>query len=213
MTKSYTRQISLRRWFPPHDRFAACVGRLCFLREDFALEMSGIQASKIKKLDGNDVVWRKMYFWRQLVKSLGEIRSALQVLQSCPGFKNVFNTQSPKWRQRFKESVRKLERDQDLIKNTRDSLGGHVLLRTVEQALNSMPGSKFGYLEVGKVAGRTHYRFVGEIAVEMLVAGVDEREQETILHSHLETIATHLGVFSLIDDIFKMYVGSRRLLK
>lgn len=213
MPKSYTRQIGLRRWFPPHDRFAACVARLCFLREDFALEMSGIHASTIKKLDGNDVAWRKMYFWRQLVRSLGEIRSALQVLQSCPGFKDAFNTQASKWRQRFKESVRKLDRDHDLIKTTRDSLGGHVLLRTVEQALNTMPGRKFSYLEVGKVAGRTHYRFVGEIAVEMLVAGVEEHKQRAILHSHLETIATHLGVFSLIDDIFAMYVGSRRLLK
>jgi hypothetical protein len=175
--------------------------------------MSGIQASEIKTLDGNDVVWRKMYFWRQLVKSLGEIRSALQLLQSCSGFKEAFNTQAPKWRQRFKKSVRTLDRDQELIKTTRDSLGGHVLLRTVEQALNNMPGSKFSYLEVGNVAGRTHYRFVGEIAVEMLVAGVEEREQEKILHSHLETIAPHLAVFSLIDDIFKMFVGSRKLLK
>ena len=74
MTKIYVRQIKVRHWFPAGDPVAAHIARLCILREDFAIEMSGIHASEIKKLDGNDVVYRKFYFWRRLVGTLDEIR-------------------------------------------------------------------------------------------------------------------------------------------
>jgi hypothetical protein len=60
VSKIYLRQMKLRRWFPPHDRFAATVARLCILREDFALEMWGLYAAHIKRLDGHSVIWRRM---------------------------------------------------------------------------------------------------------------------------------------------------------
>jgi hypothetical protein len=54
MTKTYVRQIKVRRWFPAGDPFAAHIARLCILREDFTIEMSGIDASEITKMDGYD---------------------------------------------------------------------------------------------------------------------------------------------------------------
>lgn len=69
VSKIYLRQIKLRRWFPPNDRFAATVARLCILREDFALEMWGLYAAHIKRLDGHSAIWRQLYFWRNLVKT------------------------------------------------------------------------------------------------------------------------------------------------
>jgi hypothetical protein len=136
MTKTYVRQIKVRRWFPADDPFAAHVARLCILREDFALEMSGIHASEIKKLDGNDVVWRKLYFWRRLVGILDEIRNALRTLQQLPDFQLMVNEQTPEWRRWFDSLIIELEKDRELIKKTRDSLGGYVLNKTVQTALN-----------------------------------------------------------------------------
>src|ERR1700681_1036478 len=147
MTETYIRQIKVRKWFPADDPFAAHVARLCILREDFAIEMSGIHASGIKKLDGNDVVWRKFYFWRRLVGTLDEIRSALRTLQQLPDFQLIVNEQTREWRRWFDSSINELEKDRELIKTTRNSLGGHVLHSAVQTALHSMPGDNFSYLE------------------------------------------------------------------
>ena len=214
MTKTYVRQIKVRRWFPARDPVAAHIARLCILREDFAIEMSGIHASEIKKLDGNDVVYRKFYFWRRLVGTLGEIRSAFRTLEQVPDFQLIINEQTKEWRQWFKSSIDQLETDRELIRTTRDSLGGHVLHTAVQTALNSMPGENFSYLEVGATAGKTHYRFAAEIAGEMLhQTDAPEPQRQANLHSQFVAIAEHLTVFSLIDTIFEMYVDSRKLLK
>lgn len=138
MSKIYVRQMNLRRWFTPKDRYAACVARLCILREDFALEIWGLYATSIKRLDGHSVVWRRIYFWRNLVRTLGEIRRTIETLNTVPEFKKVFKAQPVGIRKKFEEMVKKLEKDQSLVQNMRDSLGGHVLQRTVEQALNAL---------------------------------------------------------------------------
>lgn len=214
MTKTYVRQIKVRRWFPGDDPFAAHIARLRILREDFAIEMSGIHTSEIKKLDGNDVVYRKLYFWRRLVGTLGEIRSAFRTLEQLAEFQVIVTEQTKEWRQWFKSSIDQLETDRELIKTTRDSLGGHVLHTAVQTALNSMPGENFSYLEVGTTAGKTHYGFAAEIAGEMLHrTDAPELERQETLHSQFLAIAEHLTVFSLIDTIFEVYVDSRKLLK
>jgi hypothetical protein len=211
MSKIYVRQVNLRRWFPPHDRFAASVARLCILREDFALEMWGLYAPSIKRLDGHSVVWRRLYFWRNLVRTLWEIRRTLETLNTVPEFKRVLKTQPTKTRKTFEDLVKKFEKDQTLIQNMRDSLGGHVLQRTVEQALNDMPTDKFSYIEAGSTLKKTHYKFAGELVVAMLVAGVPEEKQQAEAERHFRTIAGLFPVFSLTDVILTIYTTARHL--
>jgi hypothetical protein len=107
--------------------------------------------------------------------------------------------------------VKKLERDQVLVQNMRDSLGGHVLQRTVEQALNDMPADKFSYIEVGQTEKKTHYKFAGELVIEMLLAGVPEDRREAEAQRHFRTIADLLPVFELPGIILAMYVSARKL--
>jgi len=211
MTKSYVRQIKLRRWFPPNDRFAASVARLCILREDLFLEMAGIYAHGIEALDSHSVLWRRMYFWRHLVKTVGEIRQTIDTLNMVPEFRSALKAQPPKRRKEFDRIVKKLAQEQLLVKKTRDSLGGHVLHQTVEQALNDMPLDTFSYIEVGRIAKKTHYRFAAELVVEMLLAGVPQEKREVETERHFQTIADLLPVFTLTDIILTMYAGARHL--
>jgi hypothetical protein len=212
MSKVYVHQMNIRRWFPPNDRYAACVARLCILREDFDLEMSGLYATSIKTLDRHSTVWRRLYFWRNLVKTLWEIRRTLETLNTVPEFKRVLKRQPSGTRNEFGAMVRKLETDQSLVQNIRDALGGHVLQRTLEQALNDMPLDRFSYLEVGRNLKTTHYKFAGELVVEMLLADVPEARRQAEAERHFRTIAKLLPVFALTDIIFTMYVSSRNLL-
>jgi hypothetical protein len=213
MSKIYVQQMKLRRWFPANDRFAACVARLCILREDFGLEMWGIHRPRIKALDEHSVVWRRMYFWRNLVRTLWEIRRTIETLNTVPEFKKIFKTQPLAWRTKFERMVRQLEKHQVLVQNVRNSLGGHVLQRTVEEALNGMPWDKFSYIEVGRVERKTHYRFAGELVLEMLLAGVPEDKREDEIKRVFRTTAKLLPVFELTGIILTMYVSARKLVE
>jgi hypothetical protein len=208
--KTYVREMRLRRWFPPRDRFAATVARLCILREDFALEMWGIHASGIKALDKHSAQWRRMYFWRSLVRTLWEIRRALETLLTVTEFKRAL-VRRPAWKKKFDNLIRKLAKNAGLVQRTRDSLGGHVLQRSVENALDGMTFDRYGYVEVGRTLKDLHYKFAGELVGEILLAGVPEAERIQEAEIHFRTIAELLPVFEIIDIIFTIYADSRKL--
>jgi hypothetical protein len=213
MNKLHVRQIILRKWFPPDDRFASCVARLCILREDFYLELAGVQTASIREFDGLSVPWRKMYFWRSLVRTLGEIRQTVDTLNTIREFKAAVEAQSPAWKNEYKTLIGKLAREKAIVKKIRDSLGGHVLQQTVQEALNNMAGDVFSYVEFGSTARKTHYRFSNEIVVEMLVPGIPEPEKQAAIEKHFNTISDLLPAFHLATMIFDLYVKVRRLLR
>ena len=127
MTTSYVHQIRLCKWFPADDRFATNVARLCVLREDFYIEMMGLYVAKLGKLDGHSKINRQMYFWRNLVRTLSEISSTLDVLNTVPSFRTALGKQSPAEQKQFARMVKQLAVDRPLVKRVRDALGGHVL--------------------------------------------------------------------------------------
>ena len=105
----------------------------------------------------------------------------------------------------------KLEKAKPLVEEIRNSLGGHVLQRSVELALNNMALDRWGYIEVGDVLGKTHYKFTGELVGEILLAGVPETERENELGRQFKTIAELLPVFELTDILLMMYIRARKL--
>lgn len=173
--------------------------------------MDGIYARRIAALDRHSVVWRRMYFWRDLVKTVGEIRQTIDTLHTIPEFRAAVKGQSPQWRKKFDGIVRKLAQARVLVKKMRDSLGGHVLHQTVEEALNNMSMGAFSYIEVGPIAKKTHYKFAGDLVVEMMLAGVPEAQRETETERHFRTIADLLPVFQLTDIIVTLYADGRNL--
>jgi len=205
------RQIKLRRWFPAHDEFAACVLRLCILREDFTLELQAIHASSIESLDKHSATWRRLYFYRKMVGTLFEIRRALQCLLKIAEWQQLLEAGPPKWRTHFIDLVKKLEEDRQLIKDTRNMIGGHVLQKGVAQVLKDMEHDAFSYLEVGAKKKQTHYVFAGEITARMLVTDVPEAKRNEEIERRAKSISRHLPVSNLIDIIFTMYVDSRKL--
>jgi hypothetical protein len=209
--RTYIRQMKLRRWFPPHDRYAAAMARLCILREDFGLELRGLHAARIKRLDSHSAVWRRLYFWRNLVRTLEEIRRTLEFLRTLGEFKKVLEKQSPRWKKKFETMVRGLAVEKAMVKGLRDSLGAHVLQGSVERALNSMSFDKMGYIEVGRTLKDTHYKFAGELVGEILFAEVPEEEREAVARKHFQTIAQFLPVLELTDILLTMYADARKL--
>jgi hypothetical protein len=126
MASVIIRQIMLRRWFPPNDELAACVARMTILREDFAIEMMGLYEEQITPLDGNAEGYRKVYFWRNMLRTLSEIKSVVFKLNSLPEFRSALETQVQERKQQFQNLYRQFERTNDLLKSLRNDIGGHV---------------------------------------------------------------------------------------
>jgi hypothetical protein len=209
--KCYIGIVRLRKWFPPGDPLAEIIARLCVLREDLALEMSGFHEDNLGELDGNSVEWRSLYFFRSFVRTMREISHALQALSRDPEFKIILADSPAKYRKEFKRVVREMNSSHGIVKQIRDSLGGHVLPRTVQSALDGMHFERFGFLEAAETGGKTHYQFAGEIVAEILMAGVPEKERLPRLQHNIEQISKLLSFHSLIDWILYTYSKARNL--
>lgn len=213
MSRIFVHQMTLRKWFPPRDRFAACIARLCILREDLFLEMMGIWKTRIAVLDEHSALWRKMFFWRSLVKTIWEIRKTFETLNTIPEFKRVLQKQPVAWQKQYSKMVKLLNRHATLVEDVRNSLGGHVLSRTVEQALDGMSFDSFDYIEVGEMEKRTHYRFANSLVLEMVLKGVDQEKRLEEISRHFRTVADLLPVFTLTGILFTVYADARKLLE
>jgi hypothetical protein len=189
------------------------MARLCILREDIFLEMMGIYQSKITSLDEHSVIWRKMFFWRSLVKTIWEIRKTIETLNTVPEFKKILKSQPQGWQKKFANMVKLLDKHQIVVEDTRNSLGGHVLFREVEKALDGMSLDTFSYIEVGETEKRTHYRFANELVLEMLLTGVDEDRRLAEIEKQFRTVSELLPVFTLTGILLTIYADARKLLE
>lgn len=209
--RSHVRVVKLRKWFPPTDPLAAPIARLCILREDIAIEMQGVYQQEIAKLDGHSSAWRKIYFLRNMVRTLMEMDSAIHSLRSNSEFVSLLATQTTSVQEEFGELFKAMEAAHASIKHTRNTICGHVKHAAVQQALEGMHDSRWGFLDLDRKLGKTHYKFAAEIATEILVLGVPERERRDFIRRQLETFGKLMPVFKLVDHILSMYIRDRRL--
>lgn len=210
---SRTRIVKLTKWFPPNDPLAAKVARLCILREDFLLEMSGVYTQEIKQLDGHSEEWRKLYFIRNLVRTLREIESGIHMLMSDPQFKGLLAAQEPERQKEFAEHIALMNKAIKVVNEVRNEICGHVLETAVQETLNDISGSDvFGFLEIGPTLRRTYFRFAGELIIQMLVRGVPEADKENAFMEKWEKISGLFNSFALIERVLNIYATDRRLL-
>ena len=214
-------QINLRKFFPPDDEFATCIARLCILREDLSLEIKGIVAGPFDSLDTNTVAWRHNYFFRNSVRTLQEIASALHRLRSVPEFKRAlrkrFSTDEHK---AFEKFCAKIEDASGLIGEVRNIMGGHVKHTAVGKGLKLINYDRTGFWErpfspEDRLAHPRH-TFVSELFIAILQAGdrsddLPPRDATEVLEISA-VMAELIKAIPHIDSLFELYVTERRLL-
>ena len=210
---SRTHIVKLRKWFPPNDPPAASVARLCILREDLMLECRGVQPKEIEELDHHSDKWRRIYFHRNMVRTLMEIRSAIVNLERAPEFEQLLGKQPEPKQDEFRRLVKEFNQAHEVIKEIRDSVGGHVLQTRVQEALDQMDFDREGFYEIGQTLEDTYYKFASELVIAVLLRDVPEESQESKIRTDFNTIANLIPVLSLIHEILEMYAKERRLLK
>jgi hypothetical protein len=211
-TTTYIRVVRLGKWFPAGNPLAASIARLSILREDFMLELRGIHANSIMALDTHSDHWRRMYFFRNSVRTLWEIQGALTAIRSNAEFKQILQKRLVAEQNQLKQISSKLNAAASVTKEIRNAMGGHVLLEAVTRALENMPSDRWGVLEVGSVIGTTHFKMAGDLISEMLVAGVPENQRVRKLEENIRTMASLLPVVKSLELVFEMYTTARGLI-
>lgn len=210
---SRTRIFRISKWFPPNDLLAAKIARLCILREDFLLEMNGVLTPQIKDLDGHSEEWRRLYFVRNLIRTLREIEAGMQRLFSDPEFSAVLAAQESEVQKQFTNHVASMAKGIGVLKEVRDDICGHVQEAPIRETLNELENSDLcGILETGPTLQRTYYKFAGELVVQILVRGAPDSEKHKVFLEKLEKIGDLIEAFALIDRALYIYMEERSLL-
>jgi|SRR6516225_7307294 hypothetical protein len=204
--------VKLRKWFPPDDRLAAKVARLSILREDFALEMHGVYTENIEVLDGHSEPWRRLYFLRNLIRTLLEIRSGMESVVNDTDFKTLLRKQSPEVKREFGRLTRLMAQAHPILKDIRNDICGHVLESAVSEALKEISWDSFGFYEIGRIQKNSHFKFAGELVASILVKGTVDKEKAKALGEKMAKIADAFDVFPLIERVLFMYAKDRGLL-
>lgn len=207
-------QINLRKFFPPEDDYATCMARLCILREDLWVDIIGILEGPLERLDANGIEWRRLYFFRNYLKTLQEIASALHTLNCIPEFKRAFEKHySPSEQKTFKDFCKKIQGSGDLITEIRNSAGGHIQHNVVAGALKAISPDFTGFWErpfdPEERWSHTHHPYVTDLVAAIFLAG--DRDAEEALA--IPGVMASLQVVTLhIDSLFHLYVAERQLL-
>jgi len=210
---SRTRIVKLRKWFPPNDLLATKIARLCILSEDFNLEMIGVYSERVKELDGSSEEWHRLYFIRNLIRTLREIEAGIQRLLSDPKFKILLARRKSDIQKEFAEHAALMNEGIQVVNEVRNEICGHVLESAVQGVLDEIGGSDvFGFLEIGPTMRRTYFKFAGELVLQVLVRGVPEVDKHKAFIEKLEKIGNLFRAFTLIERALYIYMEDRGLL-
>jgi hypothetical protein len=209
-----TRVVVLTKWFPPGDALAAKIARLCILREDFLLEMTGIYAEEIKELESHSPHWRQVYFFRNLIRTLRDMEAGIQRLLSDPEFKSLLSGRTKEIQDEFSNHAAAMNKGIGVLKEIRNEVGGHVLESAVQETLDKLAGSDvFGFLEIGPTQQETYFKFAGELVIQILVRGVPEVDKQKAFMQKAINIGALVRAFALVERALDIYMESRGLLR
>jgi hypothetical protein len=211
MSRYNIRNIKLFKWFPKEDELAAYIARLCVLREDFCLELSCANEDSIPSMDGNSIEWRKIYSFRALCKTSKEIVSVVDRLSMNKEFKQ-FIKDSPDIKKPFEQLKKKCNEARVIIKNIRNTIGGHVDEKAMRETLQNIDMDRSGLLQIGDSFNTTHYKFCTELIVAVMFRDISSENQEAHAKEILDTLfAVVNALIDVADELIISYFNARKL--
>lgn len=221
-TRTYT--VSLARWLPAHDPIAIAVAKLCVLREDYFLELQGLiipgadhfegkfSGGGISRLDENSATWRRLYFFRNSMRTLNEIRNLVERMHLHKPDKDALSEEPEHIVEGFKELRRQLAHPYELVKDLRDSVGGHVLRSDIAKVLSEINPDITGFFQDGQIRGKTRYKFSSELVLSIMLDKVEPAHEEEKLEALVGTTAKLIAIIGTMDQIIRAYIIDRKLL-
>jgi hypothetical protein len=205
--------IKLRRWFPPSDPVATAVAVLCVLREDFLLELRGIIGDDFGALDANDAASRRLYFWRNSLRTLTEIQDYLNRLNGEAAFRAAMQRERPEVRETFETLKRELNRaSEDFLRDLRNTLGGHIDRDVIQATLDQMDPLQEGLFDVGRKRDDIHFKFTADLVWAVLIREAAPGRETPAAETLIRKVADLSPTLMAIDHVVMSYIRDRKLL-
>jgi hypothetical protein len=206
------RFVNLQNWFPADDIVAANVARLCILKEDLEIEFRGLLEPKIQPLDINEISWRKLYFLRNIFRTMMEIHSAIHSLKLNPDFQEAISKQPKSLQEAFEILSNDMLTAHALIKKYRNAIGGHVKEKTIMDALCKVSPKRTGFLEADVTRRQIHLNFTSELCMAVFFDEYPDEEQFEKAEEIISKLKKILP-FKAIGAVINTYIDSRYLIK
>jgi hypothetical protein len=210
--KTSIKHIRTAAWFPPGDEVSTCMARLCILREDLYIELQGMREQPLPMLDDCSLDMRQIYFFRNMLRTLGEIGSAIHTLRSTKSFDVEFQQFLPQVQQIFGQIDQAFRDSHEQVKKARNEMGGHVKHTAVEEGLLQIAPDTKDLYQRGYTAVNIHYKFALELIGATMLRHVPYSSAKEEWKSIL-TRGMRLGFQAIkaIDVLFVSYVQIRKL--
>jgi hypothetical protein len=154
-----------------------------------------------------------MYFWRNSVRTIFEIRGAIETLYMEHGFKNSLSEQPKALQDAFHRLREDISKSHAVLKHIRNSIGGHVLHNSVKKALSDTDFDQSGMIQLGDCVKDTHYRFASELTIQMWLSEKSTPGRKAEIEQTLKLTAELTRALEAIDIVFATYINSRKLLQ
>lgn len=176
-------------------------------------ESMGAAGESLPEIDGISPQWRRLYFLRNAIRTVHEIRKAVQTLRSDRDFKQMLSKQPKKVQHDFDKSYKELVTQEEYIKDLRDKIaGGHVLQKAVQECLNQMDPLARGLIQIVDLTKDTRFKFSHNLVLGTMFPGLQDKDHEQELSFFIEKLGgpSHAAT-QIIELIFTTYAKERRL--
>jgi hypothetical protein len=194
------------------DELNILIARLCVLFEDLRIEISGLSADDLGRLDECGKNGRGLYFLRRSIATLHEFTSALDDLDQLPSFQPVrarFNGVAQRHWDRALKYFRKHER---YVARMRHNVGGHFGKQATESAVRNLYPASVGSLEIFSYGstGGAKLLFATEIAATATLGNVkgDSSQARSRKMVRRAVVGYRHAVWA-VDCIVKFYLWDR----
>ncbi|MEO5924333.1 MAG: hypothetical protein ABIR70_10950 [Bryobacteraceae bacterium] len=168
---------------------------LSALFEDLRIEIAGITARRISKLDETSRRMREYYFLRRSFGTLYEFAEVVEELDHCDGFTEVKSQIKPRLLIDWTEAVAYFAARKAAIERVRSNVGGHFGKRAAKLAIRNLMSEDAGTIEVAE------YRSGGgvKLGFASTLAGV------ALVHS----VRGDEGMETKVKELFKLSLEAK----
>ena len=166
----------------------------------------------ISNFDSNGYEYRKLYFLRNMFRTLMEIHGAIQTLTKDNRFQKEILKQPKPFRDAFKRLSKELSDARPLFKDLRNSIGGHVLQKSVSESLKNIDPSRSGFFEINVDRKNIHCKFASELCMSIMFDDVPAEKQKDKAEKIISKIKKAIPI-SAIDAVLTTYIETRALLR
>lgn len=188
------------------------IARLCVLFEDLRIEISGLCAEDLDRLDECGKIGRQLYFLRRSLATLFEFTEALKELDQLPAFRPIRARFHPIAERHWARALTYFEKHERHVVRMRHNVGGHFGKQAADAAVANLLPSAVGSLEIAlnsKGGGAKLYFATEIVATAVLKNVVGDSSQTKTRRMMRHAVVAYRNAVWAVDCVTGTYLWER----